>query len=257
MTLRDWVAVAMAIALPGCNLLVDTSDFRDQPVDALPPPPLEVRGNILELTFNDGSAQDSSSLMNPVSAANGAAATSEGKYGGAFAFAGQAKSLDRLDLGDNDDLSLGNLVTIEMWLKRSVTSPGGLESLYGDRSGAPLSQEYWLYLDSDIVKFRTNHLGDEHIVSMTDLELPRDVWVHLAITWDGSTLSLFRDGTLHHEQPDFTHQPEPLPHVILIGSATGSASFHGVMDEIKVSNYAKSPAELEASMMFDSAAAGL
>jgi len=74
-------------------------------------------------------------------------------------------------------------------------------------------------------------------------------WQHVAVTWDGSTVRYYLNG-----QPDLSVQytgstiNTTNPLVIGLDALDGRYHFQGLMDELRLWNVARSPAEIQAAM---------
>ena len=80
-----------------------------------------------------------------------------------------------------------------------------------------------------------------------------NVWHHAALTYDGTHLTLYLDGVLDQSVaasgiPDYTtRQPAALGSA-LNSAATAAGAFAGIMDEVRIWNYARTAAQIQAAM---------
>ena len=247
------------MSLSGCNLVLDLDQFTEPGADA-GPPPLWVRGNVLELTFNDGMTIDSSGLQQVVNPRNGAVAHDDGRYGKAYDFAATAAN-ERLDVADHESLDLGAELTIEMWVLWRGGGNPQFQTLYGDLGEPSMgySQQYWLALQGDgELHWRSNDCSTNTIVEVPGVRIaPEDDWVHIAVTWDASQVAFYRNAERLGLEQGVTRSPCNTNKTFFIGNNGNTYHFDGRLDEIKVSDYAKSEQQLRESMDFDSDEVGL
>ena len=73
-------------------------------------------------------------------------------------------------------------------------------------------------------------------------------WTHLAMTWDGTALRLFVDGA------EVAASPSPAPLIatsgaVRIGGTSAAGQFfNGLIDEVRIFDHARTPAEIAADM---------
>lgn len=163
--------------------------------------------------------------------------------------------------------SLGlSTFTLEAWVlrngpgKTASTGLGGVSMSpviskgRGEGDGSPIDCNYAFGFSGEVLAadFEDMQLGANHpIVGKTPL--PLGTWHHLAATYDGSTWRLYIDGELDAQKKvDALPRHDSLQHFGL-GAAFNTegqpaGGFDGLLDEVRVWNYARSAAELRASM---------
>jgi biopolymer transport protein ExbB len=80
----------------------------------------------------------------------------------------------------------------------------------------------------------------------TAAELPQGKWVHVAVTADGKTLSLYTDGRERSQQKLAGAMPEPAADIVVGGSLLGKHGFIGAVDEVGIAGVARSSAWVHA-----------
>ncbi|WP_428268745.1 LamG-like jellyroll fold domain-containing protein [Haliangium sp.] len=183
----------------------------------------------------------------------------DGKYGRGRGFEDDDGGTDALRLPDTDRLSLGNELTIEAWVAPEEAQS---QAIYGDFDGGdtPSAEYSFELLGGGGLAFHSNAGCDDfgQTAETDQASVPVGVFTHVAVTWDGADVRFYVDGVLVDTIP-FAHTPCPSPGVRFWGIGRrngGGLAFDGVIDELKVSDYAKSESEIQMSRDFDSAAAG-
>lgn len=169
----------------------------------------------------------------------------KGPYGTALALDGQD---GYVEIGPSKGLEIASAGTIEVWCCPK-TIQGGLVN-WSTGGGWP---------DERLVLAVNTYQGSEALtVSLADGKdaqplrefgrLLPDQWCHLAITFDGESVQVYRDGLLitsakQGVRPDTAGVP------LWIGRCQGLGKeyFHGLIDEVRVYNRAFSPLEILAS----------
>lgn len=181
----------------------------------------------------------------------GAEWTPDGKFGGAMRFDGASSYVE---VPASDDLDLTQF-TVELWFRaesidgtRAVLGHG--ESFDTDKAQyiveindaeSPNKVQLWYEAEND---------DDTYVASTTDIKT--DTWYFFAGTRDeDGTINIYLDGELETT----TEQPVPpasIGHALTIGCRTNEPNvyqdfFHGLIDEVRVSNVARSQAEIQES----------
>jgi hypothetical protein len=181
----------------------------------------------------------------------------DGKFGKSLQF----EDSDILVM-DSPKLYAGSVITIEAYVLHLVGQE--LAVIYGDDdvTAEPDSVEYSLAIDTqDRLEFKTNAGCGAGIVTYTSEALVETVgWHHVAVVWDGATITFYIDGVSTGEAASNANVPcESLnPRSYRIGALrNGAGSFTGLIDEVKVSSVAKTQLDIQASMLYDAAAGDL
>ena len=205
--------------------------------------PTAPSGLVAAYGFEEGSGStvvDSSGNGNTGSLV-GAARASGGVFGDALSFDGGSA---RVVVPDSSSLHLGDAMTLEAWVKPAEVSNEWRDVVYkGD-------DNYYLEATSD----RQSEPGGAatfdgtggHVFAASPL--PVDSWTHLAVTYDGATLRLYLNGDEVAEAPQtgaIVSSTHPLE---LGGDSIYGQYFHGLIDEVRVYNVARSAAEIQTDM---------
>ena len=149
--------------------------------------------------------------------------------------------------------SLTNAITIEMWLKASsfYADNGAVNSVIR-KNVAPNAENFFLrFRNVDGKPALEMSVGYDIETLRVAYEFAASKWYHLAGTYDGSTMTVFVNGvsilsqkvsgTLYIDESD-----------LFIGRGDPEFSFgeyfHGVLDEIRIWNVARSQKEIQAAM---------
>ncbi len=179
----------------------------------------------------------------------------DGKFGKSMKF----EAGDEIEVEDSPKLYSGSVITIEAYVLHLVGQE--LAVIYGDDllNAEPDSVEYSFAIDTqDRLEFKTNAGCGAGIVSYTSEALVETVgWRHVAVVWDGATISFYIDGVTTGEPASNVNVPceSPGTRTYRIGAARGGVgTFTGLIDEVKVSGVAKTQLDIQASMGYDAAA---
>jgi sugar lactone lactonase YvrE len=162
-----------------------------------------------------------------------------GRFGQAFSFDGVD---DVVQLPNSASLNFHETtpMTVEMWLYRSTA---GTMHLFGKRVECGFGFQYQLAIGTDALIFGGQGYDGGFGVA-EPVQLPLNVWTHVAGTFDGSTLNLYVNGQSVWTGPGSLGPINTAP--VLIGGAGTCSHFAGLIDEVKIFNRALSPSEIQA-----------
>lgn len=138
---------------------------------------------------------------------------------------------DYADFGTDASLDLDYL-TVEMWYRDSVfVTNGGILA-----RGTNTTRRYWMWTWSNNVSLEvdegSNHNNAWNVASGS--------WVHLAMTYDGSTVRTFKNGSPENSYAQATGPIDGTTEPLLMGLIPGYNYFGGHLDEVRLSRVARS-----------------
>ncbi len=159
---------------------------------------------------------------------------------------------DYLDMGNNSSLDLTSQGTISVWVKSDRTYPSDDATtkfrwiLYKTNGGGVGEQSYWFdwYGTNTSRTFRariSNAAGASNGFSISNYDMGTE-WKHFVLTFDGSLVKLFINGTLYGSVTQ-TISAQVITAPVKIGGAYG---WDGLIDEVMIYNQALSDSEVEA-----------
>ncbi len=203
-------------------------------------------------TFDDGggtNVADSSGLANHGTLVNAKAGTwTNGVSGGALYFDGTTGAGSTyVTIPDAASLDLTNAISFAAWVRNEdVVRDGPILDKEGNGQLA-----YWfgafgptcfgVLLDTDGNQPWTVYDRDQGVV-------PQGLWVHLASTWDGTTIRHYLNGVLLAETASFTGPIHASTAALIIGANVpyNTTAFKGALDDLQLYNHALSPDEVQA-----------
>jgi len=173
---------------------------------------------------------------------NGPTWTPSGKYGSALSFDGVN---DWVTVNDSNSLDLTTGMTLAAWVKPAALGTAWRTVLFKEQPG---NLEYGLYANRDNGKPNGQVFAGGSAQEVDGTALTLNAWTHLAVTYDGSMLTLWINGA----------QAATLLAVGNIGTSTGVLRiggnniwpewFSGLIDEVRIYNRPLSQAEIQADM---------
>lgn len=173
---------------------------------------------------------------------------SSGKYGNALSFNG---STSYVNLGTFD--ITGQALTISAWIKADSFASNVDPRILSKATGTAEADHYFMLgstpSNGNKLRFRlkTNGLTKTLVASSGDL--PVGQWAHVAATYDGSTMRLYKDGVEvgNVAMSGSTSSSNAVP--VWIGrNPDGSNAFHGAIDELRIYSKALTPTEIQNDM---------
>ena len=167
----------------------------------------------------------------------------EGRFGSALSFNGID---DQVVVTDSASLDLTNGMTVSAWVYPLALNGWG--TVVMKETSDDLA--YALYADNGSSRPAGYvKIGGSTYSVTGNSSLALNLWTHLALTYDGTTLRLFVDG-VEQDNRALTGSIEVSSQPLRIGGNTvwSTEDFNGRLDEVRVFNRALSLAELQASI---------
>jgi hypothetical protein len=202
-------------------------------------------GLVAAYGFNEASGStvgDVSAFANNGTFGSGVSRTTSGKFGGALQFNGSGK----VTIPSTASLRLTNAMTLEAWVNPSAVDASWRNVVYkGD-------DNYYLMATSSSggrpaggASFGNTSATTEAYGTST---LSPNTWSHLAVTYDGSIIRLYGNGTqvaMRSKLGTYTTSDNPLQ---VGGNTFYNQFFRGKIDEVRVYNRALGAAEIQGDM---------
>ncbi|MFQ5641824.1 MAG: LamG-like jellyroll fold domain-containing protein, partial [bacterium] len=171
-----------------------------------------------------------------------------------------------VNMGAQTSLELHNTITIETWIKPTGPGGGGNQfSMFLNKEG-----EYELWRSQDGIIFWALANSSPGWVSIpTYYRAEENEWVHVALTYDGSTIRTYINGNLFHAAtgsgPITDHPGSVNLDEFRIGARQGNNDHYaGLVDEVRVWNIVRTEQEIQETAgttlgpeVYESAASGL
>ena len=145
---------------------------------------------------------------------------------------------------DNASLDIINAITLAVWIKPEIRNTQYLikKALIGSING------YELALSSDgrvFVRFNQATSGDSYrLNSSTAYPFDGNIWIHIAATYDGSSLRIYINGSLDTSRTISTVIASNNINLGLGSQPDGTGMFQGQIDDARIYTYALSASEV-------------
>lgn len=230
--------------------------------DAAPPIDEALIGNVLYYPF-EGDYEPTSLTYdrgpNHIPGERSNAIVVAGHYGNAHEFDDEdGAAMPRAfftEVPDSPRLFVGSTITIEAWVEPDELQD---QAIFGDFAGGDTPNvEYAFELTStgDLEFYSNSGCADgNEVVATTGQNIPIDMYTHVAVTWDGTEVIFYVNGVAAGAPQPFAHTPcefSGFRKYRLGRREGGGRQYDGEIDELKVSDYAKTAEQIVASMSFD------
>lgn len=150
---------------------------------------------------------------------------------------------DTVQISHSDEFDDLDEFTFEAWIKSDDTS---VRQGIAEKHVSPTSG-WWIDLNSDITTVLVT--GDGVITASSSENLLSNTWTHVAVTYNGSQLSVYLNGKDVTTGGAGTGTITNNSNSVMIGSLNWtSADFDGMMDEVRIWKVARSEAEIQNNM---------
>ena len=194
--------------------------------------------------FNEGSgdtAYDRSGNGND-GTRHGATWVDNGGCGNALSFDGD----DYVDCGK--DPSITDDATIEAWVNFAAAPTGHWTAFVSKDEGSGVNNKWVFgYMNGKTVFHVGDASADDFHVYSNEWTPILNQWYHLAVVKSGDTYTFYRDGAADGTDSATLAIPTINAH-LEIGRAEGGGCFNGIMDEVRIYNYALSQSQIQADM---------
>ncbi len=181
-----------------------------------------------ESNANDSVSTANGIFFNPAYAA--------GKVGQAFSFNGSSSFVE-IPVVPVLNFTNTNPMSVEFWANRTGTA--ATMQLLGKRGSACGAVQYEISLTPGAgLAFDT---GNSSVT--TGYQMPTNVWIHLAVTFDGSNILFYTNGILAASGTGVLGTANGAP--IYLGTSSSCPGFAGLLDEVSFYNRALSASEVQ------------
>ena len=209
--------------------------------NSAPPPPV---GLVAAYSFDQGSgttAPDASGNNNTGTLTSTTWSLS-GKYGGALSFNGTSSFVR---VADSASLHLSTGMTLEAWV-----NPNALGSIWRTvilkENGA--NMQYGLYAHTDTSRPSGHVFTTAEFDTRGTAAVAQSTWTHLAVTYDGSNLRLYVNGTQVSVKAVIGAMGASTGPLKIGGNAIWGEWFSGLIDEVRIYNRALAATEIQTDM---------
>jgi hypothetical protein len=196
---------------------------------------------VLLMYFNEGKGNPRDSSGKGNHGTNNGATWTSGRFGSALSFDGID---DYVRIAGNPSLNITDAITIEMWVKW-LTKPSDGRNKYPGVAGKKGAWKFFGLKVNDTLHFYLiDSEGKSHNTSCGALRMA-GVWDHYALTYDGSIQKLYVNRVLRNKK-SWTGAIASTPAAsIFLGKE--AYRFNGIIDEVRISNKARSLDEISTS----------
>ena len=171
-----------------------------------------------------------------------------GKYGNALSFDGID---DYVNFGDNQLHRLTFVGTVSLWVNPYAYPPGinRWGKLIDKGNWGAGRNDYSIYFQgsNNTLKFEVDGSSASQSVSVANTEVPLNQWKYLTLTWDGSYIKSYIDG-VQASQTVQSISPDTSGYSLQISSNNSNFAFSGLIDEVRIYNYARTQEQIVEDM---------
>jgi hypothetical protein len=207
-------------------------------------PPPQPAGLVASYNFDAGTGTTLADLSGNANTGTitGATWNAAGKYGSALSFNGTS---NYVQVPDSNSLDVTTGMTLEAWVNPAALGTAWRTVLFKTQTGGMV---YSLYANQD----NTRPIGQVNIGSEINATgtaaLGLNAWTHLALTFDGSALRLYVNGTLTTTTAIVGSIPVSTGVLRMGGNSIWGEWFSGKIDDVRIYNRALSASEIATDM---------
>jgi uncharacterized protein YjdB len=153
-----------------------------------------------------------------------------------------------------NSLSAANGMTIEYWVKTTMTSASGSQWFNGngivDAEVGGVTNDFGTALLNNKAAFG---IGSPDFTIQSVSSINTGNWTHVAATWDKTSgaMKLYINGVLEASGTGATNYRNAPPDIFIGATQTLSQQFDGTVDEVRIWNTARSQSQIQANMNCD------
>ncbi|MDD5145201.1 MAG: LamG domain-containing protein, partial [Candidatus Pacebacteria bacterium] len=164
----------------------------------------------------------------------------KGKFGSALLFDGEN---DYVSLGTTSDLNFTNNFSISAWIHLKTFGDAGYGRIFSRRQDIPASG-YIFIVNDDTNALQFSGIGGSNVTSATN-SIQLNVWQHVAMSMSNGTVALYVNGV---NQGSGTTTITGVSSLLAVigdeSNDSGSRNFNGLMDDIRIYNYARTQEQI-------------
>ena len=170
---------------------------------------------------------------------------SSGIYGSGAYYIEKEKENSRITVADSNSLDITGNLTVSMWVNLNAIQGSDTTLLSKYEGGYIYRDNYGIRTYDDAVYFEVgNGTGDDKAYANFDGFLTENEWVHIVGTYNGSLVSLYRDGVLKDTTP-FSNPLDATNEPLIIGSNSKyDNKYNGSIDNVIIWNRSLSIEEI-------------
>lgn len=155
---------------------------------------------------------------------------------------------DYVAVPHNPALALTNTATIETWVKpvysTNIRVICARTAYWGNPHG------YWFMMWGQTMRLMWGNGNTDYIDVFASSQIPADTWSHVAVTYEGTTVKWYINGTLNRTSTVASVTLAARTDSLLFGRANNSTSdsywFNGSLDRLRIWNYARTQEQIQA-----------
>ncbi len=155
---------------------------------------------------------------------------------------------DYVTISDSSSLDITPSITLSSWINSGSTL-NSVESIIGKRDASATEANYGLRTLNDEIDFFWSNGGTFQRYLTSNADLSTNAWYHLAVTYDGTNVKIYKNGQLLSGSCVAGTCNNALAadnNTVGIGKSGDFAGelFSGSIDQVRVFNYARTPAQI-------------